>query len=93
MERGCRAVHARPSGPQSWPGPPFPGRAKSEADLKAVAKQVLAVAKRRDKGHVSLRAVDVGKLTDGDKATLMVDSHLISVPHAHGWAAPLGLGG
>ena len=61
-------------------GFPFPGRAK-EADLKAVAKQALAVIKRRDKGHVSLRAVDIGKLSDDDKAAL-VDSHLISVPHA-----------
>ena len=66
----------------------FPSRA-SEADLKAVAKQVLAVAKRRDKGQVSLRAVDVGKLGEADKATL-IDSHLISVPLAqsgpHRWA-------
>lgn len=59
---------------------PFPSRA-AETELKGVAKQVLAVAKKRDKGHVSLRAVDIGKLSDTDKATL-VDSHLISVPHA-----------
>ncbi len=66
----------------------FPGRA-SATDLKAVAKQVLAVAKRRDKGHVSLRPVEVGRLGEADKAVL-VDSHLISVPHAmagpHRWA-------
>ena len=50
---------------------------------------MLAVAKRRDKGQVSLRAVEVGKLSEADKAAL-VDSHLISVPHAmagpHRWA-------
>jgi len=66
----------------------FPGRA-ADADLKAVAKQVLAVTKRRDKGHVSLRAVEIGKLSEADRAAL-VDSHLISVPHAqsgpHRWA-------
>ncbi len=66
----------------------FPNRA-ADADLKAVARQVLAVIKKRDKGHVSLRAVEVGKLPDADKAGL-VDSHLISVPHAmagpHRWA-------
>lgn len=61
-------------------GPAFPGRA-SDAELKAVAKQVLAASKQRDKGQVSLRAVEVGKLGDADKAAL-VDSHLISVPHA-----------
>ena len=61
-------------------GTAFPGRA-GDAELKAVAKQVLAVAKRRDKGHVGLRAVEIGKLGDADKAAL-VDSHLISVPHA-----------
>ena len=69
-------------------GVPFPGRA-AETDLKSVAKQVLAITKRRDKGHVGLRAVDIGKLSETDKATL-VDSHLISVPHAmagpHRWA-------
>ncbi len=69
-------------------GVAFPGRA-ADADLKAVAKQVLAVAKRRDKGHVSLRAVEIGKLSEADRAAL-VDSHLISVPHAqsgpHRWA-------
>ncbi|MGI4790447.1 MAG: hypothetical protein ACRYFS_16540, partial [Janthinobacterium lividum] len=69
-------------------GSSFPGRA-SELELKAVAKQVLAAAKRRDKGQVSLRAVEVGKLGDADKASL-VDSHLISVAHAmagpHRWA-------
>ena len=69
-------------------GSPFPGRA-AETDLKAVAKQVLAAAKKRDKGHIGLRAVDIGKLSETDKATL-VDSHLISVPHAmagpHRWA-------
>ncbi len=69
-------------------GAPFPGRA-AEADLKAVAKQVLAASKKRDKGHVGLRAVDIGKLSETDKATI-VDSHLISVPHAmagpHRWA-------
>jgi protein arginine kinase len=69
-------------------GIPFPGRS-AEADLRAVAKQILTVAKRRDKGHVSLRPVDIGKLADADKAAL-VDSHLISVPHAmagpHRWA-------
>ena len=58
----------------------FPGRA-GDAELKAVAKQVLAAAKRRDKGHVSLRAVEISKLGEADKAAL-VDSHLISVPHA-----------
>ena len=69
-------------------GTTFPGWAV-DADLKAVARQVLAVAKRRDKGHVSLRAVEIGKLSEADKAAL-VDSHLISVPHAqsgpHRWA-------
>ncbi len=69
-------------------GAAFPGRA-SDAELKAVAKQVLAAAQGRDKGQVSLRAVEVGKLTDADKAAL-VDSHLISVAHAmagpHRWA-------
>ncbi len=66
-----------------WPGTSaarFPGRA-GDAELKAVAKQVLAAAKRRDKGQVSLRAVEVGKLGEADKAAL-VDSHLISVAHA-----------
>ena len=66
----------------------FPSRA-SEADLKAVAKAVIAVTKSRDKGQVSLRAIDIHKLSDGDKSSL-VDSHLISVPHAmagpHRWA-------
>ena len=61
-------------------GAAFPGRA-SEAELKAVAKQVLAVAKRRDKGQIGLRAVEVGKLDEAGKAGL-VDSHLISVAHA-----------
>ena len=61
-------------------GTAFPGRA-GDAELKAVAKQVLAVAKRRDKGHVSLRAVEISRLGEADKAGL-VDSHLISVAHA-----------
>lgn len=61
-------------------GANFPGRA-TDAELKAAAKQVLAAAKRRDKGQVSLRAVEVGKLGDAEKAAL-VDSHLISVAHA-----------
>lgn len=69
-------------------GHSFPGRA-AEADLKAVAKQALAVIRRRDKGQVSLRAVEIGKLNADAKAAL-VDSHLISVPHAqsgpHRWA-------
>jgi len=61
-------------------GAAFPGRA-SDAELKAVAKQVLAASKGRDKGQVGLREVEVGKLSDADKAAL-VDSHLISVVHA-----------
>ena len=61
-------------------GAAFPGRA-GDGELKSVAKQVLAAAKRRDKGQVSLRAVEVGKLGEADKAAL-VDSHLLSVPHA-----------
>jgi len=61
-------------------GAAFPGRA-GDAELKAVAKQVLAVAKRRDKGHIGLRAVEIGKLGEANKAAL-VDSHLISVTHA-----------
>ncbi len=61
-------------------GVAFPGRA-TDTELKAVAKQVLAAAKRRDKGQVGLRAVEVGNLGEADKAAL-VDSHLISVPHA-----------
>ena len=61
-------------------GAAFPGRA-GDAELKAVAKQVLAVATRRDKGHIGLRAVEIGKLGEADKAAL-VDSHLISVTHA-----------
>ena len=69
-------------------GTTFPGWA-ADADLKAVARQVLAVAKRRDKGHVSLRAVEIAKLSEAEKAAL-VDSHLISIPHAqsgpHRWA-------
>jgi len=69
-------------------GLPFPGRA-SEADLKAVVKQVLPVANIKEKGQPTLRPVDVGKLSDADKATL-VDSHLISWQHAaagaHRWA-------
>lgn len=69
-------------------GSPFPGRA-SEAELKTVARQVLPVARHREKGHASLRAVNVGILGDADKATL-VDSHLISWRHAsagpHRWA-------
>ena len=69
-------------------GTTFPGWA-ADADLKAVAQQVLAVAKRRDKGHVSLRAVEIAKLSEAEKAAL-VDSHLISIPHAqsgpHRWA-------
>ena len=66
----------------------FPGRAP-EADLKAASRQVLAAARKREKGQVSLRAVEVGRLNETDKAAL-VDSHLISVPHAmagpHRWA-------
>ncbi len=69
-------------------GVPFPGRAE-DAGLKAVAKQVLAVAKRRDKGHVGLRPVEIARLPEANRAAL-VDSHLISVPHAlsgpHRWA-------
>lgn len=61
-------------------GAVFPGRA-SDAELKVVAKQVLAASKQRDKGQVGLRAVEVGKLTEANKAAL-VDSHLISVVHA-----------
>ena len=75
----CLSTRAT-TGAESHAGFAFPGRAAT-SDLKAVAKQVLAVAKRRDKGHVSLRAVEVGKLGEADKAAL-VDSHLISVPHA-----------
>ncbi len=67
---------------------PFPGRA-SEADLKAVARKVLPVARHREKGHPTLRAVDVGRLAEADRAGL-VDSHLISPQHAsagaHRWA-------
>ncbi len=69
-------------------GLPFPGRA-GETDLKAVVKQVLPVGNIKDKGQPALRAVDVGRLGDADKATL-VDSHLISWQHAaaglHRWA-------
>jgi len=69
-------------------GIPFPGRA-SEADLKLAAKQVIAVARKREKGQVGLRAVEISRLAATDKAAL-VDSHLISVPHAmagpHRWA-------
>ena len=61
-------------------GVAFPGRASEDA-LKAVAKQVLAASKCPDKGQVSLRAVEVGKLTEAGK-TALVDSHLISVQHA-----------
>ena len=61
-------------------GLPFPGRA-GLAELKSVVKQVLPVAQRREKGQTALRAVEVGKLKDGEKSAL-VDSHLISVQHA-----------
>ena len=66
----------------------FPNRA-SDADLKMVGKLAQAAIKRRDKGSVSLRAVDIAKLSAAEKAAL-VDSHLISVPLAqagpHRWA-------
>lgn len=66
----------------------FPSRA-SEADLKAVARAAIAATRHRDKGRVSLRAIDIHRLSDADKSAL-VDSHLISVPHAmagpHRWA-------
>lgn len=69
-------------------GFPFPNRA-SQDGLKAVAKQVLPIARRREKGQPSLRAVEVSKLGDAEKAGL-IDSHLISLPHAlagpHRWA-------
>lgn len=55
---------------------PFPGRA-SQDDLSAVASRVLPVAQGREKGQPPLRAVEVGKLGETDKANL-VDSHLIS---------------
>jgi protein arginine kinase len=67
---------------------PFPGRA-SEADLKAVARKVLPVARHREKGHAAMRAVAVDNLEPSEKAAL-VDSHLISPEHAaagpHRWA-------
>lgn len=67
---------------------PFPGHATPD-DFKAVAKQVLPVARHREKGHASLRAVEVAKLPEAEKAAL-VDSHLISPQHAaagpHRWA-------
>lgn len=67
---------------------PFPGHA-SDADLKAVVHQALSASKSPDKGQPHLRPVDVGKLTDAEKAAL-VDSHLISWQHAsagpHRWA-------
>jgi len=69
-------------------GLPFPGRA-SEADLKAVVKQALPVAQSPEKGQPALRAVNVGALSEADRAAL-VDSHLISWQHAlagpHRWA-------
>ena len=61
-------------------GLPFPGRADA-AELNAVVKQVLPVADHREKGQAALRAVEVGRLSDGEK-TALVDSHLISVQHA-----------
>ncbi|MBV9852328.1 MAG: hypothetical protein JO250_21910 [Armatimonadetes bacterium] len=61
-------------------GLPFPGHA-GEDDLKTVAKQVLPVARHREKDYAPLRAVEIGKLGDGEK-TALVDSHLISVQHA-----------
>ncbi len=69
-------------------GMPFPGHA-AEAELQAVARQTLPVARHREKGQPSLRAVDMAALGDADKAAL-VDSHLISPQHAaagpHRWA-------
>jgi protein arginine kinase len=59
---------------------PFPGHA-SQDELKAVAKQILPVARQREKGQAALRAVEVDKLSETDKARL-VDSHLISPQHA-----------
>ncbi len=67
---------------------PFPGHA-SDDELRAVARQVLPVARHREKGQPSLRAVEVGKLAETERAAL-VDSHLISPQHAaagpHRWA-------
>lgn len=73
---------------RNLPELPFPGRAAQD-DLKAVAKRVLSVARHREKGHAALRPVEVGKLAEAEKATL-VDSHLISpqlaAAGAHRWA-------
>ena len=67
---------------------PFPGHA-SALELQSVAKQALSASKTPDKGQPHLRPVDIGKLSDTDKAAL-VDSHLISWQHAsagpHRWA-------
>ena len=59
---------------------PFPGRA-SDAELKTVARATLPVARQREKGQPLLKAFEVGKLSESERATL-VDSHLISPAHA-----------
>ena len=62
------------------PGCRFPDGPRA-SELNAVVKQVLPVAQHREKGQTALRAVEIGKLGDGEK-TALVDSHLISVQHA-----------
>lgn len=67
---------------------PFPHRA-SDAELQAVARQVLPIVRHREKGQTALRAVEVSSLSEEERAAL-VDSHLISFSHAtagaHRWA-------
>lgn len=69
-------------------GNAFPNRA-SNAELKQVACQVINAAKKREKGQIGLRAVEISGLSASDKAVL-IDSHLISVGLAragqHRWA-------
>ena len=69
-------------------GIPFPGHA-TDTELKSVARHVTAAVHSREKGQVSLRAVEISRMGNAGKAAL-VDSHLISLQHAvagpHRWA-------
>lgn len=69
---------------------PFPHRA-SEADLRHVASRIRAALKDSAGEPLgTLRVVDVCSLEDARKAAL-VDSHLISIPHALGGKHRLAL--
>lgn len=60
---------------------PFPHRA-AESDLQDVAARIRSVINQTADKHLSaLRTVDVSALHEAKKAAL-VDSHLVSIPHA-----------